>query len=251
MRVLLFGGTSEGRELALWLQARGVHVTVCVATGYGAALAEGLDTHTGRLDAAGMAALMAAGYDCVIDATHPYAVEATENIRTAAQRAGLRCLRLVRDGDAETWPGAVTVPDMAAAAAQAGQMAGNILLTTGSKELAAFAQPPALRARCYPRVLPSLDSLRACLELGFPQKQVLCMQGPFSKALNEALIRQYDIRILVTKASGSAGGFAEKAAAAAETGCTLLVVARPVHEQGLSPAQLKRLLETEWEAEEK
>ena len=38
MEVLLFGGTAEGRELALWLAERGWQVYLCVATDYGAQL---------------------------------------------------------------------------------------------------------------------------------------------------------------------------------------------------------------------
>ena len=58
------------------------------------------------------------------------------------------------------------------------------------------------------------------------------MQGPFSREMNTATIRQYDIRWLVTKDGGAAGGFPEKAAAARETGAGLLVLRRP-EEDGL------------------
>ncbi|WP_368257513.1 precorrin-6A/cobalt-precorrin-6A reductase, partial [Intestinimonas butyriciproducens] len=53
MHILLFGGTSEGRELAEWLAGEGVGVTLCVATGYGASLIPSdprIRVHTGRLD---------------------------------------------------------------------------------------------------------------------------------------------------------------------------------------------------------
>lgn len=60
------------------------------------------------------------------------------------------------------------------------------------------------------------------------------MQGPFSRELNEAMIRQLDIKILITKASGSAGGFEEKLEAAESTGCTVIVVDRPVQEDGFT-----------------
>lgn len=53
------------------------------------------------------------------------------------------------------------------------------------------------------------------------------MQGPFSEALNLALIRQFQIKYLVTKDGGRNGGFSEKAAAAAAGGATLIVLRRP------------------------
>ena len=75
-RVLVFGGTSEGRELVEWLSALGEHdVTVCAATEYGGELVSGLDgvrVVQGRLDGVQMLALMrelGAGALTVVDAT--------------------------------------------------------------------------------------------------------------------------------------------------------------------------------------
>ena len=53
------------------------------------------------------------------------------------------------------------------------------------------------------------------------------MQGPFSLALNVALMEQFHTRYLVTKDGGAAGGFAEKVQAAAKTGAQLVVLRRP------------------------
>ena len=243
MKVLLFGGTSEGRELAGWLAEEGFGLTLCVATEYGAALAPrrpGLEVRTGRLDRAGMEALLAGGgFDCVVDATHPYAAAVTENLRAAAEAAGTPYLRLLRQSDAED--GCQKAADLAEAAGLLADLPGHVLLTTGSKELAPFAVP-GLVERCYPRVLPTMDSLERCLSLGFSPAHIICMQGPFSQELNAALIRQFQIRTLVTKDSGGCGGFRAKAEAAWETGCALLVVERPAQETGLTLEELKTAL---------
>ena len=157
MKALLFGGTGEGRALAEWMLARGLDATVCVATEYGETLLpEGMQVHVGRLDADGMAALMADDYTLVIDATHPYAVEVTENIRAASERTGLPYLRLLRQSDGEDL--CHKAENMAVAAEMLEGLPGNVLLTTGSKELDHFARP-GLRERCFPRVLPMADSL--------------------------------------------------------------------------------------------
>lgn len=246
MKVLLFGGTTEGRELAVWMQSQGMDALTCVASDYGGELLpEDVPCHVGRLDQAGMEALMGQGFTHVVDATHPYAQAATQTIAAAAESRGLPRLRLVRDGDVSgDWKCADTPT---AAARMLLELPGNVLLTTGSKELDAFALPGLLE-RCYPRVLPSLNSLSRCLELGFPAKQVICMQGPFAKELNVALMRQYEIAALVTKATGAAGGFWEKVEAARAVGAALLVIGRPVHETGLSLEEVKAQL-ARWEAE--
>lgn len=243
MNILLFGGTTEGRELAGWLAEQGWQVTLCVATEYGAALAPDLpdvQTCAGRLDRPSMAALMSSRpFACVVDATHPYAVEATENIRAAAAAAGLPYRRLLRQSDGEDF--CHKADSLASAAGLLERLPGNVLLTTGSKELSPFAAP-GLVERCFPRVLPTVDSLERCLALGFPPGHIICMQGPFSQELNAAMIRQFDIRTLVTKDSGGYGGFRAKADAAHGCGCALLVVERPRQEDGLTMDALKDAL---------
>ena len=111
---------------------------------------------------------------------------------------------------------------------------GNILLTTGSKDLKTFTQVPDYQTRLYVRVLPSLESLSAALDLGYPAAHVICMQGPFPEKLNAALLEAVDAKILVTKDTGKAGGFSEKAAAAKAVGAQLLVIRRPTQETGMT-----------------
>jgi precorrin-6x reductase len=78
------------------------------------------------------------------------------------------------------------------------------------------------------------DSLTACEELGIPHRNIIAMQGPFSIEINEALLRQYQIRYLVTKDGGKVGGFEEKVVAARHTGAQLVVISRPEEGGGAS-----------------
>lgn len=231
MRVVIFGGTTEGRLLSRELARMGARVTVCVATDYGREEQgdePGIQVLSGRKDAAAMEQVVE-GADVCIDATHPYAVEASRNIRAACAGEGIPYLRLLRRES-----GVPAGTEVFASAAEAAEWLkntdGNILLTTGAKELGAFA--PLGGARLYPRVLPLHDSLSACEAAGVPHGNILALQGPFTQELNEALIRQFHIRCLVTKDGGRAGGFEEKAAAAAATGIKLLLIRRP-REDGL------------------
>ena len=73
---------------------------------------------------------------CVLDATHPYAVEASRNAKTAAQKAGVPYIRVLRQ--ASDIKGAVQVTGCDEAAAYLATREGKALITTGSKELAAF-----------------------------------------------------------------------------------------------------------------
>ena len=98
MNVVVFSGTTEGRELSRQLAALGIEVTVSVATPLGQeeqGSTPGVTVRCGRLLPDEMAALLGDAALC-IDATHPYAVEATKNIKAAAEKAGVEYLRLLR-----------------------------------------------------------------------------------------------------------------------------------------------------------
>ena len=222
MRVVVFSGTTEGREFSRRLAALGADVLVSVATELGAeeqGCTPGVTVRAGRLEPDAMAALLRGAALCV---------EATQNIRQAAQTAGVPCRRLLRP--ASPLPAGSRVYACAAEAAAAlADTTGNILLATGAKELPAFAALGP--ARLYPRVLPTQSGIAACEAASIPHRNIIAMQGPFSQELNEALIRQFSINFLVTKDGGAAGGFAEKAAAAAAAGAVLVVLRRPA-EQG-------------------
>lgn len=226
MKIVLFSGTTEGRRLSRVLAAMGARVTVCVATQYGAeeqGRAAGVQVRVGRLDKNAMRMVLGQ-CDLCIDATHPYAVEATANIRQAAAETGVLYRRLLRT-PSPLPANSLVAADAVEAAALLRNTRGAVLLTTGAKELPAFAGLGP--ERLYPRVLPLQSSLVACEKIGIPHRNIIAMQGPFNQALNVALIRQFDIRYLVTKDGGIQGGFAQKAAAAQETGIALVVIQRP------------------------
>jgi len=101
---------------------------------------------------------------------------------------------------------------------------------------------PAFAERVYARVLPMDDSLRLCREVGLKPAHILAMQGPFSLELNTAMLRSVNAKYMVTKESGTAGGFEEKQAAAREAGVQLVVIGRPPQQDGLSFAETIALL---------
>ena len=226
MKFVIFSGTTEGRRLSHQLARLGGAVTVCVATEYGREEqgdAPGMTVLSGRMDRAEMSRVVSDADACV-DATHPYAAQVSQNIRAACEREHTPLFRLLRE-ESQVPAGTEVFATAAEAADWLKETEGNILLTTGSKELSAFA--PLGGERLYPRVLPLASSLAACEAAGVPSRNILALQGPFSRELNEALIRQYRIRWLVTKDGGRTGGFAEKAAAAETTGVRLVLIRRP------------------------
>ena len=245
-KLVIFSGTTEGRRLSEQLIEAGVAHTVCVASEYGRDLMRAdplLSLHTGRMNAEEMTAFLSAGgfggEGTVVDATHPYASEVSANIRKAADALGCRYIRVLRR-ESELPKEKVSLYENAASCAAAlNHCPGNILLTTGSKELHTFCGQISdeTRARLYVRVLPTEESLSLCLEAGIDPKKIIAMHGPFSAEMNLALLRQYEIRHLVTKESGEAGGFGDKVRAASRADVFLHVISRPPEETGISVEQ--------------
>ena len=245
-KALLFAGTTEGREIAKGCRGKDVDLTVSVATEYGETLiepAENIRVVSGRKDGDGIAALVRdTGAELVIDATHPYAAEVTRTLKAVCEREGVDYLRVLRKEDHEDLSGCVLVDDTKEAVDYLNTTAGNVLLTVGSKELAAYTAVNDWQTRLYARVLPLPTSTEIAFSLGFQGSHLICMQGPFSQELNEAMLRALDIRYMVTKDTGAAGGFGEKLRAAQACGVTPVVIHRPLEETGVSVAECLKLL---------
>ena len=255
-KILIFAGTTEGRKLSEHLCERGIGHTVCVATEYGEIVLHEnpfAHVHMGRMDSEGMRSFFAE-QKCklIVDATHPYAAIVTENIKQAVYAfneahavtdnqadssisENIEYVRLKRDTDISAdYDNIRYFEDNEACAKALNNTDGNILLTTGSKELSVYCKTSDVRERLYVRVLPGLESISLCMHNDITGKHILALQGPFSTQLNEALIDQYDIRCLVTKKSGAAGGFIEKMAAAKNKNILVYIVGQSVQDDGMS-----------------
>lgn len=256
-KIVIFAGTTEGRRLSEILADAGIAHTVCVATEYGEIVmreqadAEAVQAnsqplvrlHRGRMDREQMREfLQDEGYEIVVDATHPYARVVTENIRGAvdAMRSLEKeahfpiYLRLEREiGESteadDNGTNIQYFENNADCAKALEDTEGNILLTTGSKELATYCVSGKLNDRLYVRILPGRESLELCMEQGIKGRQILALQGPFSTEMNAAILKQYDIRHMVTKNSGRTGGYQEKLEAAKLLGIPVYVI-KPAQE---------------------
>lgn len=273
-RVIVFAGTTEGNEVSSFLTEHQIQTCACVATEYGSRShteSEYLHVQAGRMTQQEMEAFFREHQpELVLDATHPYAAEVTLNIRQACETAGITYYRVLRGqikavhsdsadqsrseqvckacqsrtgcGDADGRTEAVYVDNVQAAVEFLKTTQGNILLTTGSKELAKFTELPDFQERLYARVLSLPTVMETCRELGFEGKHLIAMQGPFSKEMNAATLRQYDCCWMVTKDTGHAGGFQEKIDAAVECGATPVIIGRPLQEEGMNVRECRRML---------
>jgi len=246
-KIFVLSGTTEGRMYSDALERAGVRHIVSVASEYGKSMMEDANyrtIHVGRMDESAMENFLKendfeAG-DTLVDATHPYATEVSSNAKIVSERMGLSYLRIKREKTDLTKYRNVKIYDSAEACSKAlSECADNILLTFGSKEIEVYANTVSEKTlqNTYVRVLPTVESMEKCIAFGISESHILALQGPFDEALNEAILRQFGIRHLITKESGKEGGFEEKIKACEKLGVITHVIARPEEESGVSVAE--------------
>lgn len=234
-RIIIFSGTSEGRELSERLEAAGVEHFVCVASEFGKTVqksGEKVHIREGRMDEREMAEFIGDDTEFVVDATHPYATEVSQNIIAALKGKTAKYIRVVREAAANDDENIRYFSDAASCARALCDVRGNILFTTGSRDISVLCEHIADKDRLFARVLPVPESIEECKRSGIRNDRIIAMTGPFSTAMNAAIISEYDISCLVTKDSGKNGGFREKTEAAREAGISCFCIRRPASESG-------------------
>ena len=211
-RVLILGGTTESRLLAERLQARGdMAVTLSLAGRTKAPLTQPVRTRVGGFGGVDglVRYIIDAQIACLIDATHPFAAQISQNARDAAQRTHTPMVALSRpawrrqQGDAWT-----EVADMESAIDVLGIVPRRVFVTSGRQGLAALLRAPRHHywIRTVDRIEPPLD---------VPHAQYIIDVGPFTEESERAILVSNGIEVLIAKNSGGAATYAKIAAARA------------------------------------
>jgi precorrin-6A/cobalt-precorrin-6A reductase len=228
VRVLLLGGTAEARALAAGLTERGVDVISSLA---GRVSNPALPVGTTRIGGFGgpdgLAAFVAAEHvSAIVDATHPFAATISANAAAVAARTGVPLLGLLRPAwtqrPGDHW---VRVPDIAGAARTAAAAPpGTIFLTTGRRDLAAFAADDG-----HHYLVRTVDPPQGPTP---PRMTLLLDRGPYILDAERDLMTAHDVHLLVTKDSGGELTVAKLDAARA-LGLPVVLVERPGRPDGL------------------
>jgi precorrin-6A/cobalt-precorrin-6A reductase len=226
LKVLILGGTSEARHLALRLLPDARFEAELSFAGRTEKLADpGVPYRVGGFGGAdGLAVyLEREAFHVLLDATHPFAAQMSRNAARAAAIRGVPMARL----EPPPWSSAAgdrwtTLPDMAAAAhALASEPFGKeprrVFLSIGRLELDAFAAAP-----WHDYLIRAVDPFEPRL----PRARVIAARGPFLLPDELALLERERIEVLVSKNAGTPSTRA-KLDAARQLGLPVLMVARP------------------------
>lgn len=230
--ILLLAGTSDARKIGLELKNNNFGVITTTTSEYGSQLLRenGLDVLCGQLNQETLHEVIKQyKIKMIIDATHPYATEITQIALKVAGENSIPYIRYERASILEEVSNneILTVKDYYEAGKVASINQGNVLSTIGSRRLQMLVMDIPIE-RLFVRVLPQPEVIRECLELGIKVGQIIAMQGPFSKDLNMALYKQFNIQTIITKDSGEIGGTKEKIEAAQECGVRAILIQRPI-----------------------
>jgi precorrin-6A/cobalt-precorrin-6A reductase len=247
-RLWLIGGTTESAVLAEEIASLGLPCTVTVST----AAAEALYLKTpflriwaGRLDVGQLEQFFQEErIAAVLDASHPYALEVSRMaIRAAADRQipYLRFERPAVDAQADTSQ-IIDLDSFKTLLAGDYLYQQRVLFTIGYKALHLFCSWQD-RSTLFARILPSVASLEAATAAGFGSDRIIALRPPVTAELEKVLWHHWEISLVVTKASGVAGGEDIKRAVAAELGIPLVIIARPSVEYPQQTSDISTALE--------
>ena len=242
MLIGIFGGTTEGHYLVDYLGNSNEQIDVFVATPQGKDVLNNYDNVNilvGKKDEDELFQLFSnKHYDLIIDATHPYAQIVSKNVKNVCDKLKIELIKVRRDIENNN-DSFLEIDDIIN---YLNEHEGSILLTTGSKNLKDFTKIKDYQTRVYPRILPALESLNIAVECGYNPANIIAMYGPFSTELNISLIKEYNIKYLVTKNSGTSGGFKEKEEACILTNTKMLVLGLKEKNEGISLKETINLL---------
>ncbi len=156
----------------------------------------------------------------IIDATHPFAVQMSQNAVAAAKATGVPLVALTRPAwQVEAGDQWQCVPDIAGAAAALDRPACRVMLAVGRMHLGDFVGHPQ-----HHYLLRLVDPPNA--PLPFPNARVIVDRGPFEAASDRRLMEEHCIDLVVSKNAGGSGAYA-KIAAARSLGLPVVMIDRP------------------------
>lgn len=229
--LLVIAGTYDSHQLIKELKKYNISILATVATQTGKEMLSNLpiDILVGKLNKEDFKNLVyTKGIKCILDSSHPYAQEVSQNIFEVSKLLSIAYIRYLRPSETNNFENICCVNDIGEAVQNLNNLKGNIFLTTGSKDLQLFVDNiEDYRQRLFVRVLPTSDSILKCEELKIPTNNIIALMGCPNVDLNKEIMKYYKIDILVTKDGGKVGGFYEKVKAAQQLGVSTIIIKRP------------------------
>ena len=231
-KIWLIGGTQESALIAQAIAGISFPCIITVATTTAKTLyPPQCQVKAGRMNGVIMKAFCQQEKIAVIvDASHPYATEVSQNAIATATSSHIPYLRYERplvQLSVNSYQSSVLELTSFDSLLEGNYLQGKrVLLTIGCQSLHLFKSCHE-NSTLFARILPKPESLAMAIAAGFTNDRIIAIRPPISKELERALWQQWQISLVVTKASGKAGGEDIKREVARELDIPLIVIARP------------------------
>ncbi|BAY82545.1 precorrin-6x reductase [Calothrix parasitica NIES-267] len=223
MKLLILGGTQEASKLAeKAINLPNIELKVSLAGRTNKALISKKIRVGGFGGVAGLINyLEAENIDLLVDSTHPFAANISQNAAIAAEKLGLPRLMLVRsEWESVTGDKWIEVENTQSAVDILPSFAKRVFLTIGRQEVTAFNQVENIWFLMRMIEKPLSDIV-------LPKGLLVLERGPFSQDSEKLLLQKHNIDTIVSKNSGGNATYA-KIVAARELGIKVVMVKRPI-----------------------
>ncbi|TCO92580.1 cobalt-precorrin-5B (C1)-methyltransferase [Bacteroides heparinolyticus] len=224
--ILIFGGTTEGRISVQTLEEAGKPFYYSTKGDEQEVFLHNGIRLQGAMDA-GQAIAFCHRHDIklIVDAAHPFATQLHHTLEQVSSETGIPVIRFERifperDEEHITW---CRDYDDAIQRIEAENIA-TLLVLTGVQTIGKLKPLWQNNNKCYFRILDRDSSRRLAHEQGFPSERLFYYRQGEDERI---LLQQLRPEAILTKESGTSGGFDEKVAAARQLGIRIFALCRP------------------------
>ena len=220
--LLILGGTSEASSLAHLISKTEFNATISYAGRVERIRQQPIQKRIGGFGGAdGLASyIISNGVTHLVDATHPFAAQISQNAILACQNTNISFAALTRPAwqkqKRDNWH---LVPDIKAAAAVLDCNPKRVMLAIGRTHLDNFSKNP--QHFYLVRLVDRTKELPA-----FPKQVIEVSRGPFTTDHDKSLLSKHEIDLIVAKNAGGNAAYA-KIEAARQLDIKVIMIERP------------------------
>lgn len=225
-KIAVIAGTSEATDFIRAVQQK-YEITAFTATELGKSILEGLECSikTGRLNEEQFRNELL-NYDCIVDASHPFAEKVSDTVRNICRSQKIMYLRMGRNNEKYDYDRIIYVSDKSDVTEYLNIHRNlRILFTTGANTFQYYAENICdFKKRAYVRIINTEESLK---KIKGYENNVISAMPPFTAEDTEKIIKDYKADILVSKDSGARGGLFEKISAVKKCSIPVILIESP------------------------
>ncbi len=228
-RVLVFGGTTEGKKAAAALDAGKTRYFYSTKTRTDFKPSVFCEYVWGEMDGNTLPEFVKKEkIKLIVNAAHPFARHLHETVSLVSEKMKIPVIRYGRKyPERVSHPSVVYCDNYSGAVNELKNTKGAMIILSGVQTLAALKPLWENRDDCYARILPRKTSVSLAVKQGFPEKRLITAMPSRDAEKEKQFFKKLNIKSVITKESGDTGGQDAKIKAAIETGAKTAIIKKP------------------------